>query len=284
MPCFSFSPSKRLEDPSKAVLIGAGVVLICLTLSASWHLSDADGLSRLAIGQLIARTGSIPQTDPFTFSRPALYWCNPEWLGDLIWYGAYHVGGEPALVVLKIGLITIGWWLALAWATRAGASPWVTLALMALLLPAVSGANQCAQLPPCLLANSVACAAPSTSARIRVEEMEGLAGFITRNPLAQPPQFVCCGLAYRRVFCPRCMGRPVQRGFCWASVACAGCIDRCLACFYLDQPTRRPRLQSVDRPPRSARNVSTAHLGMATARRWRLPPAVTSPYWANFSR
>lgn len=97
-----------------ALAIVALGTLAALTPSA---LADADTLSHLAVGRWIAAHG-VPHTDPFTFPAPDAAWSNPEWLGDLVWYGLWRLGGPAALQVFKLTLLAATGWLIL----RAGAA------------------------------------------------------------------------------------------------------------------------------------------------------------------
>ena len=114
--------------------------IICLVLVAPWRVMDLDTLARLAVGRHIVQTGTVPDRDPFTYSRPESRWVNPEWGGDLLWYGAHELGGgEPGMVALGLGLAALGVLLTMAWATRAGVSPPVMASLLLLSLPALAG-------------------------------------------------------------------------------------------------------------------------------------------------
>ena len=99
--------------PTWGLAAAAVVVLVLLAPSA---LADADTLSHLAAGRWIVEHDGIPRHDPFTFPRPAAAWSNPEWLGDLAWFGLWSVGGVAALQGAKLALLVFAGWLA----TRVG--------------------------------------------------------------------------------------------------------------------------------------------------------------------
>ncbi len=114
--------------------------VICLVLVAPWRVQDLDALARLAVGRHVVETMSVPSTDPFTYSRPAARWINPEWGGDILWYGAHEIGGgEPGMVTVSLLLAGLGILLTMAWTTRAGVSPPVICALVLVSLPALAG-------------------------------------------------------------------------------------------------------------------------------------------------
>ena len=128
------------QPPQHRRALWTAMAIICLVLVAPWRVMDIDALARLAVGRHIVETGTVPDRDPFTYSRPDALWVNPEWGGDLLWYGAHELGGgEPGMVALGLGLAALGFLLTITWATRAGASPPVAVALLLLSLPALSG-------------------------------------------------------------------------------------------------------------------------------------------------
>ena len=123
----------NLGDALAALLLAAGVVAV-----SPWQMIDPDALMRLAAGRFMVQQGAVPATDPFTFTAPGAPWCNPEWLGDVVWYAAYRAGGEPGLQVLKLLLLCGAFLLVLRLARRQGASAVVALALLLLLLPGLA--------------------------------------------------------------------------------------------------------------------------------------------------
>jgi hypothetical protein len=56
-----------------------------------WHLK---------MGEIIARTGSIPSVDLFSFTAAGKPFVVQNWLAELIFYGSYKVGGFPLIVFL----------------------------------------------------------------------------------------------------------------------------------------------------------------------------------------
>lgn len=130
-----------MPHPSyRATACAAALVAAAVLLAAPWQLGDRDTYARLAIGRLIATTGQVPATDPFTFTRPQQTWSNPEWLGDLGWYAAEACYGARGVVALALGLAALGWALALLATVRHGASPPLAAALLLLALPAAAEA------------------------------------------------------------------------------------------------------------------------------------------------
>jgi hypothetical protein len=114
--------------------------VICAVLFISPHrMVDSDSISHLSVGRWIVQNAEVPEQDPFTFVHPSRKWSNPEWLGDVIWYGLYSLGGEAGTQVLKFLAILAGLVLAFRRSSSRGAPPVLTAALMLILLPACAG-------------------------------------------------------------------------------------------------------------------------------------------------
>jgi hypothetical protein len=73
-------------------------------------------------------------TDEFSFVANGRYWPNHEWLGDVLLYAAYRVGGLPGMTVLAAVCVTAA--TAMAWRLMRGAAT-VRLLLMALAMPSL---------------------------------------------------------------------------------------------------------------------------------------------------
>jgi hypothetical protein len=110
----------------------AGLFLGCAVLLISpWRLVDTDALANLATGRHIVEQQHVPSSDPFTFSDPDRPWSNPEWLGQVLWFGAHSLAGEAGVVALKLFLLVAGWLLIWRWAIGLGAPPiWIASLLV----------------------------------------------------------------------------------------------------------------------------------------------------------
>lgn len=66
--------------------------------------------THLATGRWILKTGSIPRSDPFTFSAEGLPWVADQWLSALLFWSGYILGGwsllYAALQALYLGLLS----------------------------------------------------------------------------------------------------------------------------------------------------------------------------------
>jgi hypothetical protein len=58
-----------------------------------WHL---------ATGEWIVENQAIPTTDPFSFTARGEPWINVNWLGEVIFYAAWHMGGAAGVVAVKV--------------------------------------------------------------------------------------------------------------------------------------------------------------------------------------
>src|SRR5262249_48913054 len=99
------------------------------------RMDDGDTWFHLAAGRLIAQTGRVPQTEPFSFSAAGVPWVNHEWLFDLGLYGAWRAGGATGASALA-GAATLGGFLCL-WLIASRRPPaWAAAALVALAVEA----------------------------------------------------------------------------------------------------------------------------------------------------
>src|SRR3954464_4107725 len=118
---------------------GACVVVLAVLLVSYWRVVNAETFMRLAIGRMTVAQGLLVAHDPWIYSVPGLGWRNPEWLGDLLLYGVYRVGGESGLVGFKLLVLAIGWAVFYLWGRRAGGRPLVLLGLILLALAGSEG-------------------------------------------------------------------------------------------------------------------------------------------------
>jgi hypothetical protein len=109
-----------------AIVFGA-----ILVMTVTFHgLTDVDYFWHVTTGRLIATAGSIPSTDPFSFTYAGGPWTPHEWLSELLIYELVSVvGGTAALVIFgMLGGATIA--VGIATARRQG-----------IRLPAIVGAS-----------------------------------------------------------------------------------------------------------------------------------------------
>jgi len=87
---------------------------LLLAFAAALSLQDVrcfDYWWMLRTGRLIAETGAVPTSDPYSFTAPGARWLDIHWLHQLGLYALYSLGGHGAVVVAKLGLVLA--WIAL---------------------------------------------------------------------------------------------------------------------------------------------------------------------------
>ncbi|MFM8393574.1 MAG: hypothetical protein ACKOB4_06570, partial [Acidobacteriota bacterium] len=116
------SPRKRVETPNTGPVIrwcfpsiGSFTFLLTLylLLISSWRfLLDSDTGWHIRNGQLILATGSVPRTDPFSYSMAGREWFAWEWLADVLMALAHQsrglagvVAGALIILLLAFGLL-----------------------------------------------------------------------------------------------------------------------------------------------------------------------------------
>lgn len=101
----------------------AAVVLVTAWVTTWRPLVDPDTWWHLATGDLIAASGSIPATDPYTWLSPGARFVEHSWLWDILLAGAWRAG-EATAVSLSIVPLT-------------GAIVWLVWGLIRLTAPTV---------------------------------------------------------------------------------------------------------------------------------------------------
>jgi hypothetical protein len=76
--------------PSRAAmpwLVGAAVYVLLLAFGGRL-LNDPDTYSHVAVGRWIIQHGTVPTTDPFSFSMHGAPWIAFEWLSEVFYAAA----------------------------------------------------------------------------------------------------------------------------------------------------------------------------------------------------
>ena len=111
------------------------ILFVALFVMATREITDPDFWWHLRTGQLIVDTGSVPHSDPYSYTVAGKPWIAHEWLSEVFIYFLYRLGSFPALILVFSALITLSF--ALVWARSEG-RPYV--AAFAILLAALATA------------------------------------------------------------------------------------------------------------------------------------------------
>jgi len=101
-------------------------------------LDDGDTGWHIRVGQMILSTGSVPTTDPFSFTKPDAPWFAWEWLSEVVLAGLHNWLGLKGVVWFSGVLIAAFAALLLRYTLRRGADPLVALATTLLAVGAAS--------------------------------------------------------------------------------------------------------------------------------------------------
>jgi hypothetical protein len=113
------------------------LMLLGLFVMTIRPIADPDFWWHLKTGQIIIQNHSIPNTDPFSYTKAGQPWITHEWLSELIIYELFAVGNYWALILVFSIFITISFLLAYFRSPK-GSRPYI--AGFALLLGAISSA------------------------------------------------------------------------------------------------------------------------------------------------
>jgi hypothetical protein len=86
----------------------AGILLFGLLAMTARPATDPDLWWHLRTGQWIVKTGLIPHSDPFSFTRLGHVWVSHEWLSEVVFYELWRHGGAAALIVFSAIITTAG--------------------------------------------------------------------------------------------------------------------------------------------------------------------------------
>ncbi|MGZ8563716.1 MAG: hypothetical protein ACXWWU_08860, partial [Candidatus Limnocylindria bacterium] len=97
---------RRLPSPVAILALALGGVMFAIAVTKG--VQDPDFFWHLTAGQLIAETGHVPSTDPFSFTWFGQPWTPHEWLSELLIYWLFSaVGRIGALLVFGLFPVAI---------------------------------------------------------------------------------------------------------------------------------------------------------------------------------
>ena len=68
-------------------------------------IGDPDLWWHLSAGRFIFEHAALPRADWLSYTMAGKAWADFEWLGEIVFYSAYELGGLKFLYVLKICLL-----------------------------------------------------------------------------------------------------------------------------------------------------------------------------------
>ncbi len=94
---------------ARAVLPWAvGLCIYALLLVAGPRLlGDPDSYSHIEVGRWIIAHGTLPASDPFSFSMHGAHWITFEWLSEVIYAAVYGFAGWPGVVAIAAAAIAL---------------------------------------------------------------------------------------------------------------------------------------------------------------------------------
>ena len=138
---FQAAPPQALKTPAKRfpwwapsmsdLFIVAFFVWTFLAGSSGWSglLADADSGWHIRTGEYILETHSVPQKDPYSFSKPGADWYAWEWLTDIIWAKLHATFGLRGITWFSGVMIAAFLALLLRFSLWMGASLFITLGI-----------------------------------------------------------------------------------------------------------------------------------------------------------
>lgn len=100
----SAAPPDRSRSGLAVVLVVGSALAVLAVSVGSQPIRAFDHFWHLRTGALIAETGEVPRTDPYTCSVPGARWVDMHWLYQLALHGLYAAGGHAAVVAAKTAL------------------------------------------------------------------------------------------------------------------------------------------------------------------------------------
>ena len=122
-PTSDSSPKGPAQAIDRILLVAIGLCLLALAIH---RLFAYDIWGQIAVGEWISSNG-LPSIDPFSYGFPGREWIEPRWLWCVLVYGVFSTFGVNFLILLKILLLGLAFWLFLRigrgqplWAVAAG--------------------------------------------------------------------------------------------------------------------------------------------------------------------
>lgn len=113
---------KNLSLPQKLAI---ALFLALVFLYSVNQLKESDSFYHLKAGEVIWETKQIPHADIFSYTAAGRPWIAHEWLAELIFFGAYRLGGFWGLIVFVAFLAALAYFLLIRLAVSRGANHYI---------------------------------------------------------------------------------------------------------------------------------------------------------------
>jgi hypothetical protein len=91
--------------------LGTALLFLGIAVAACFSPAQNDTWWHLRAGQDIWALRAIDLHDRYSHTVNGTYWPNHEWLSQVVFYAAYHLGGLPLLTFLAAAFVVGAWWL-----------------------------------------------------------------------------------------------------------------------------------------------------------------------------
>lgn len=117
----------------------AGLTAVLVLGWTGSSLADPDVWWHVRTGRLILDEGSVPHSDPWSFTADEGSWVPTAWLGDVILAAAWHLGGYDGVRLLRVllaaAVVAALWLLARRFATSTVSAAWGFLLVLLAVAP-----------------------------------------------------------------------------------------------------------------------------------------------------
>src|SRR5437660_243697 len=99
-----------------------------LLLLFQQDLALTEDLGRhITIGNLIVHCLCVPRENLFSYTQPNFPWVDNSWLSQVIFYLSYKIFGITSLLIIKLVLIIVSFFLIYSQAIKRGTIFWATI-------------------------------------------------------------------------------------------------------------------------------------------------------------
>jgi hypothetical protein len=97
-----------------------GLLILIVILAAGLSPMQSDTWWQLRAGKDMWASGRVILSDIYSHTAAGTFWPNHEWLAEVLYYGAYRIGGLPLVTLLATAMIAGAW--CISWRLTSGPS------------------------------------------------------------------------------------------------------------------------------------------------------------------